>query len=109
VVNTEGLPPAAAALVGCAVSTGYGAARNLGEVRRGDVVVVLGVGGIGVNAIQGSRVAGAARILAVDVNADKEIAARKFGASDFVLLPRGLDASAIASVSRLQPAHRSMS
>jgi S-(hydroxymethyl)glutathione dehydrogenase/alcohol dehydrogenase len=94
-VNTEGLKPTAAALVGCAVSTGYGAARNLGEVRRGDVVVVFGVGGIGINAIQGARVAGASRVIAVDVNADKESAARKFGASDFILLPRGLDSSGI--------------
>jgi S-(hydroxymethyl)glutathione dehydrogenase/alcohol dehydrogenase len=94
-VNTEGLKPAAAALVGCAVSTGYGAARNLGQVRRGDVVVVFGVGGIGINAIQGARVAGAARVVAVDINADKESAAQKFGASDFVLLPRGLDPSGI--------------
>jgi S-(hydroxymethyl)glutathione dehydrogenase/alcohol dehydrogenase len=95
-VNTEGLKPSAAALVGCAVSTGYGAARNLGEVRRGDVVVVFGVGGIGINAIQGARVAGAARVIAVDVNPDKESAARKFGASDFILLPRGLDSGGIA-------------
>jgi S-(hydroxymethyl)glutathione dehydrogenase/alcohol dehydrogenase len=95
-VNTEGLKPAAAALVGCAVSTGYGAARNLGEVRRGDVVVVFGIGGIGINAIQGARVAGAARIIAVDVNGDKESAARKFGASDFILLPRGLDSGGIS-------------
>jgi S-(hydroxymethyl)glutathione dehydrogenase/alcohol dehydrogenase len=95
-VNAEGLAPAAAALVGCAVSTGYGAARNLGQVRRGDVVVVFGIGGIGINAIQGARVAGAARVVAVDVNADKESAARKFGAGDFILLPRGLDANGIA-------------
>ena len=95
-VNTEGLKPAAAALVGCAVSTGYGAARNLGQVRRGDTVVVFGVGGIGINAIQGARVAGAARVVAVDVNGDKEPAARRFGAIDFVLLPRSLDAQGIA-------------
>jgi S-(hydroxymethyl)glutathione dehydrogenase / alcohol dehydrogenase len=95
-VNTEGLKPAAAALVGCAVSTGYGAARNLGQVRRGDVVVVFGVGGIGVNAIQGARVAGASRVVAVDINGDKESVSRKFGASDFVRLPRGLDANGIA-------------
>jgi S-(hydroxymethyl)glutathione dehydrogenase/alcohol dehydrogenase len=95
-VNTEGLKPAAAALVGCAVSTGYGAARNLGQVRRGDIVVVFGVGGIGINAVQGARVAGAARVVAVDVNADKESVARKFGVTDFVLLPRGLDAEGIA-------------
>jgi S-(hydroxymethyl)glutathione dehydrogenase / alcohol dehydrogenase len=96
-VNTEGLKPAAAALVGCAVSTGYGAARNLGQVRRGDVVVVFGVGGIGINAIQGARVAGAAQVVAVDINADKESAARRFGTTDFVLLPRGLDANGIAA------------
>jgi len=90
------LKPAAAALLGCAVSTGYGAARNLGEVRRGDVVVVFGIGGIGINAIQGARVAGAARVIAVDVNADKEAPARKFGAHDFILLPRGLDSDGIA-------------
>jgi S-(hydroxymethyl)glutathione dehydrogenase/alcohol dehydrogenase len=94
--NAEGLKPAAASLVGCAVSTGYGAARNLGQVRRGDIVVIFGVGGVGINAIQGARVAGAARVIGVDVNADKESAARKFGTGEFVLLPRGLDAQGIA-------------
>jgi S-(hydroxymethyl)glutathione dehydrogenase/alcohol dehydrogenase len=83
-VRTAGLPPATAALVGCAVSTGWGAVRNVAQVAAGEVVVVIGVGGIGVNAIAAARAAGAARVIAVDIDPRKEAAARHFGADDFV-------------------------
>jgi S-(hydroxymethyl)glutathione dehydrogenase/alcohol dehydrogenase len=91
-----GLPPEQAALIGCAVSTGYAAARVLGQAADGDRVVVIGVGGIGVNAIAGARLAGA-EVLAVDLNPAKEAAARKAGAAKFLALPRGLDADGMAA------------
>ena len=55
-----------AALVGCGVTTGYGSVVRTGETRDGDTVVVMGVGGIGINAIQGARIAGARVIVALD-------------------------------------------
>jgi S-(hydroxymethyl)glutathione dehydrogenase/alcohol dehydrogenase len=83
-VAAPGLPPAAAALLGCAVSTGWGAVANVAQVAPGETVVVVGVGGIGVNAIAAARLAGAASIIAVDIDPAKEAAARRFGADDFV-------------------------
>ncbi|MEZ0093949.1 Zn-dependent alcohol dehydrogenase [Streptacidiphilus sp. EB129] len=85
------LPFASAALIGCGVVTGVGAALNRARVGIGDTVVVIGCGGIGLNAIQGARIAGAGRIVAVDAVAGKEGLARTFGATDFV------DARAVAS------------
>ena len=61
-----GIPLDRAALIGCGVTTGYGSAVRTGEVRAGDTVVVVGAGGIGMNAIQGARIAGALAIVAVD-------------------------------------------
>jgi S-(hydroxymethyl)glutathione dehydrogenase/alcohol dehydrogenase len=82
--DTSGIPDVEAALIGCAISTGVGAARNLGKIRRGENVVVIGLGGIGVNAIQGARLGGAARILAVDIEATKLATAELYGATDLV-------------------------
>jgi S-(hydroxymethyl)glutathione dehydrogenase/alcohol dehydrogenase len=92
----DDMPLEEGALIGCAVSTGVCAARVLGRVRREDTVVVFGIGGIGVNAIQGAAGLGA-RVIAVDSNAAKEAVARQFGASDFVLADRVLDSDAAAS------------
>ena len=92
---TGDLPPEQAALIGCAVSTGYCASCVLGEVREGDRVMVIGVGGIGVNAIQGAKLAGAT-VLAVDMNPDKEEVARSFGADAFLLSQRGESAQDLA-------------
>jgi len=75
------VPLELAALVGCGVTTGLGAAIKVGEVEPGDVVVVVGVGGIGVNAVQGAKIAGAATIVAVDPLANKRDWARQFGAT----------------------------
>lgn len=93
------IPLTSAALIGCGVLTGVGAVLNRAKVDRGDSVVVIGTGGVGLNVLQGARVAGALRIVAVDTNPDKEEVARQFGATDFVadvgavreLLPDGAD------------------
>ena len=81
----EGLPMDAACLMSCGVITGVGAAVNAAGVRPGQDVVVIGAGGVGLNAIQGARIAGARRIVAVDLSEEKLEAAREFGATDGVL------------------------
>jgi Zn-dependent alcohol dehydrogenase len=77
--------PGVAALLGCAVVTGVGAALNTATIRPGDTVAVLGCGGVGLNVVQGARIAGAERILAIDVHPAKLDLARSFGATDTVL------------------------
>jgi NDMA-dependent alcohol dehydrogenase len=88
----DDIPLERACLVGCAVVTGVGAAINTARVQPGDTVAVFGCGGVGLNVIQGAALAGAARIIAVDVVAPKLEAARRFGATD-VLDVRGVDES----------------
>lgn len=78
------VPPASAAVIGCAVVTGVGAVLNRARVRQGDSVVVIGAGGVGLNVLQGARVAGASVVVAIDANPGKEGAARQFGATHFV-------------------------
>lgn len=80
----QGTPLDKAALIGCGVTTGYGSAVRTGEVRAGDTVVVIGAGGIGMNAIQGARIAGALTIVAVDPVAFKREQAAGFGATHAV-------------------------
>ena len=75
------LPLVPAALLACAVPTGYGSAANRANVRGGDTVVVVGAGGIGTAAIQGARINGAARIVAVDPVEFKRESAIGFGAT----------------------------
>ncbi|MCV7075791.1 Zn-dependent alcohol dehydrogenase [Mycobacterium szulgai] len=75
------LPLVPAALLACAVPTGYGSAVNRANVRGGDTVVVIGTGGIGSAAIQGARISGAARIVAVDPVEFKRECAYTFGAT----------------------------
>ncbi len=70
--------------IGCGVTTGVGAVLNTAKVRPGDSVVVFGLGGIGLNVIQGARLAGADRIVGVDLNPGKEEWGRRFGMTDFV-------------------------
>jgi len=76
--------PAAAGLLGCGVMAGIGAAINTGNVGRGDSVAVIGCGGVGGAAIAGSRLAGAAKIIAVDVDDRKLEQARSLGATHTV-------------------------
>ena len=70
--------------IGCGVTTGIGAVVNTAKVEPGSRVVVFGLGGIGLNVIQGARMVGAAQIVGVDLNADKKAMAEKFGMTDFV-------------------------
>ncbi|QKW10633.1 zinc-binding dehydrogenase [Streptomyces sp. NA04227] len=81
----EGVPLDEAALLGCAVLTGYGAVHNSARVRPGESVAVFGVGGVGLAALQSARVAEASTIVAVDVSPEKEDLARAAGATEFVV------------------------
>jgi S-(hydroxymethyl)glutathione dehydrogenase/alcohol dehydrogenase len=76
------IPFPIAAIVACGVPTGIGSARNVADVQPGDVVVIMGIGGIGMNAVQGSVLAGARRIIAVDPIEYKRTRALEFGATD---------------------------
>jgi S-(hydroxymethyl)glutathione dehydrogenase / alcohol dehydrogenase len=79
------LPLEDAALLGCALLTGVGAALNAAQVRGGESVLVIGLGGVGLSAVQGARLAEAGRIIAVDVSDAKEPLARAAGATDFLV------------------------
>ncbi len=92
------MPLDRAALIGCAVMTGTGAVWNTLQVRPGETVAVIGAGGIGLNAIQGAYVAGAARVVAVDLHPAKLELARTFGATDVV--PAG-ETDAVSAVQEL--------
>jgi S-(hydroxymethyl)glutathione dehydrogenase/alcohol dehydrogenase len=78
-------------LVGCAVLTGCGAVRNTAEVEKGASVAVWGCGGVGLNVVQGARLAGAAPIVAVDLRPEKLELARALGATDTVLAGENVD------------------
>ncbi|MCL2471803.1 MAG: Zn-dependent alcohol dehydrogenase [Propionibacteriaceae bacterium] len=92
------------AIVGCAVATGVGAVLNTAAVEPGSTVAVIGCGGVGLNVVQGARLAGAERIVAIDLRPYKTELAVQFGATDqinaaetdavealFALLPEGVD------------------
>lgn len=83
-----------AALVGCAVTTGFGAVVNDAKVAPGDNVAVVGVGGVGINAIQAAAFSGAQTVIAVDINDEKKAVAEKFGATHFIN-PTAGDAAAM--------------
>ncbi|MFZ3222717.1 MAG: alcohol dehydrogenase catalytic domain-containing protein, partial [Rugosibacter sp.] len=70
--------------IGCGVTTGVGAVVNTAKVRPGDRVVVFGLGGIGLNVIQGARMVGADMIVGVDINPTRQALAEKFGMTHFV-------------------------
>ena len=83
-VAVDDMPLDKAALIGCAVTTGVGAALNTAKVEPGSTVAVFGAGGIGLSAIQGARIAGARMIIAVDIIESKLGTARDFGATHSV-------------------------
>lgn len=85
----DDMPLDRAALIGCGVTTGLGAVFNTAKVRPGETVAVIGAGGIGLNAIQGAAIAGAGRIVAVDMNETKLKLAESFGATDLVSAAEG--------------------
>jgi NDMA-dependent alcohol dehydrogenase len=83
------IPLTVAALIGCAVTTGVGAALNTARVRPGSSVVVYGAGGVGLSIIMGAKLAGASRIIAVDTSEAKGDIAQSFGATDIIMAGPG--------------------
>lgn len=77
-------PFESACYVGCGVTTGVGAVINTADVEAGATVIVFGLGGIGLNVLQGAKMVGASKIIGVDLNPDREEWGRKFGMTDFV-------------------------
>ncbi len=78
----DDIPLDKAALVGCGVTTGWGSSTKVADVRPGETVVVIGVGGVGINAVQGAVAAGAKRVIAIDPVGFKRDQAIAFGATD---------------------------
>jgi S-(hydroxymethyl)glutathione dehydrogenase/alcohol dehydrogenase len=77
----DDLPLECVALVSCGVATGWGSATKRADVQPGDTVVIVGIGGIGINAVQGAKMAGASRVIAVDPVEFKREKAMEFGAT----------------------------
>lgn len=75
------IPFASAAIIGCGVMTGYGSVVNAANVKAGSSVCVLGCGGVGLNAIQGAKISGAAKIIAIDLSEERLQQAKAFGAT----------------------------
>ncbi|MFC7336627.1 Zn-dependent alcohol dehydrogenase [Haloferula chungangensis] len=82
------IPFASACIVGCGVMTGYGSVVNAAKLAAGSSAVILGTGGVGLNAIQGARISGAAKIIAVDANPERLEMAKQFGATHTILASR---------------------
>jgi S-(hydroxymethyl)glutathione dehydrogenase / alcohol dehydrogenase len=93
------VPLKIAALLGCGVQTGVGAAMNTASIRKGGTVAVVGCGGVGLNVIQGARIAGAEKIIAVDMVDSKLQMAKEFGATDFVNAGEGNPVAAVQALS----------
>ena len=91
------IPLPVAALIGCAVTTGVGAALNTAHVRPGSSVAVFGAGGVGLSIIMGAKLAGAGRIIAVDTHEAKGDMAQAFGATDVLMA----GADTVAAIQRL--------
>lgn len=73
-----------ACLLGCGISTGYGAALNTAKVEKGSTCAIWGLGAVGLAVAFGCKTAGASRVIGIDVNADKFENAKKFGCTEFV-------------------------
>ncbi|MGI9408283.1 MAG: Zn-dependent alcohol dehydrogenase [Hyphomicrobiaceae bacterium] len=84
VVVSKDMPLDSASLLACGVITGFGSVVNTAGMEAGSNVVVIGTGGVGLNAVQGAALAGANRVIAVDISEDKLKAARAFGATDTI-------------------------
>ena len=78
------MPLDRAALIGCGVMTGVGAVMHTSNVRPGETVAVIGLGGVGLSAVNGAAIAGAGRIIAIDMSPSKDNLAKSFGATDFI-------------------------
>lgn len=85
-VKVEGeMPMPSASIISCGVMTGYGSVVNSAQLIAGSSAIVLGTGGVGLNVIQGARISGAAKIIAIDINSERLKMARQFGATDTIL------------------------
>ncbi|MGB3442837.1 MAG: alcohol dehydrogenase catalytic domain-containing protein [Actinophytocola sp.] len=93
----DGIPNTVAALLGCAVITGFGAVWERARLRAGESALVIGAGGIGLNAVQAATVAGASRVVVCDTNPRKEAIARRLGATDFHVVGSAGDVAATAA------------
>lgn len=80
----EDMPVDRAALIGCGVTTGVGAVQNTARIEAGSTVAVIGCGGVGLSAVNGAAIAGASRVVAIDLSARKLNLAKAFGATDVV-------------------------
>ncbi|XP_063690574.1 alcohol dehydrogenase class-3-like [Bolinopsis microptera] len=90
-------------LLGCGISTGYGAALNTAKVQPGSTCAVWGMGAVGLAVLMGCKAAGATKLIAIDLNPEKEKAAREFGATEFINpkdLPGELSIDGLVAVSR---------
>lgn len=101
-VVDQSMPPEVACLLGCCVTTGIGAVLHGSDLGPGDTVAVIGCGGVGISAVQGARLAGARRIVAVDALPGKLEAAKRFGATDTVLAG-GAPGGTVAAVHEIVP------
>ncbi|WP_067146506.1 Zn-dependent alcohol dehydrogenase [Pseudotamlana agarivorans] len=79
------MPMPSASVISCGVMTGYGSVVNSAKLSAGSSAVVLGTGGVGLNVIQGAKVSGAAKIIAIDINKERLEMARQFGATHTIL------------------------
>ncbi len=92
------VPLDSASLIGCGVITGVGAVVNTAGVKAGNSVVVIGTGGVGLNAVQGARLAGASPVIAVDLSEEKLAAALRFGATHALNAKRSDLAAVVAEI-----------
>ena len=99
------IPFTSACLIACGVLTGVGAVLNTADVEPGDTAVVFGVGGVGLNVIQGLAIANAGRIIAVDTEPRKEELAKAFGATDFI---NAAETDAVDAIRNMYPFHLKM-
>ncbi len=79
------MPMSSASIISCGVMTGYGSAVNTAKVTAGSSAVILGTGGVGLNVIQGARIAGAEKIIAIDINSERLEMGKQFGATHTIL------------------------
>ncbi|WP_282049518.1 Zn-dependent alcohol dehydrogenase [Maribacter aquivivus] len=79
------LPMPSASIISCGVMTGYGSAVNTAKVTAGSSAVIIGTGGVGLNVIQGARISGASKIIAIDINEERLKMAKQFGATHTIL------------------------
>jgi len=84
-MTSDKLSFSSASIISCGVMTGYGSVVNVAKVQQGDSTVILGTGGVGLNVIQGAKISGASKIIAVDINANRLELAKRFGATHTIL------------------------